>query len=401
MEKKIFFNNIFIVGKKSIRNKKNLLNAINNKNLQGQFSFFLKDKESIYMGRDSIGSKKIFFTLSKGKIFHSKNFLDLTKKETIDFSKIYSVPQNSVIRISKNRTIKKINFTKEAKVKKKFLKKQIDKKLKNFFKILNNQYKHIVILLSGGLDSAIIANYARKYFKKNCFAVTAQYSPNSLLKKKLVSKDLKVSKLICKNLKIKHRAVLFNDTFIKSNLKKILYSCQDWRDYNVHCAVINFACAKFIKSRFKNKKLAVVTGDFMNEFFADYDEVLFKKKIYYKQLRTNNKIRQRFFIKGLDSSARETGVFDYFKIPIFQPFHCVKTLYEQLTLNDLKNKKSKYKFNKKFLDKKIFKLINISKIRAQHDPITGGVISYFFKKKLDQKKITKIFIGTYKTANNF
>lgn len=123
MEKKIFFNNIFIVGKKSIRNKKNLLNAINNKNLQGQFSFFLKDKESIYMGRDSIGSKKIFFTLSKGKIFHSKNFLDLTKKETIDFSKIYSVPQNSVIRISKNRTIKKINFTKEAKVKKKIFKK--------------------------------------------------------------------------------------------------------------------------------------------------------------------------------------------------------------------------------------------------------------------------------------
>ena len=40
MEKKIFFNNIFIVGKKIIRNKKNLLNAINNKILQGQFSFF-------------------------------------------------------------------------------------------------------------------------------------------------------------------------------------------------------------------------------------------------------------------------------------------------------------------------------------------------------------------------
>ena len=82
-------------------------------------------------------------------------------------------------------------------------------------------------------------------------------------------------------------------------------------------------------------------------FFADYDEVLFKK-IYYKQLRTNNKIRQRFFIKGLDSSARETGVFDYFKIPIFQPFHCVKTLYEQLPLNDLKIKNQNINLIKNF-----------------------------------------------------
>ena len=72
--------------------------------------------------------------------------------------------------------------------------------------------------------------------------------------------------------------MLFNDTFIKSNLKKILYSCQDWRDYNVHCAVINFACAKFIKSRFKNKKLAVVTGDFMNEFLQIMTKFSLKKK---------------------------------------------------------------------------------------------------------------------------
>ena len=82
-----------MLAKRSLEIKKNLLNAINNKNLQGQFSFFLKDKESIYMGRDSIGSKKIFFTLSKGKIFHSKNFLDLTKKKQLILVKYILSPR--------------------------------------------------------------------------------------------------------------------------------------------------------------------------------------------------------------------------------------------------------------------------------------------------------------------
>ena len=43
------------------------------------------------------------------------------------------------------------------------------------------------------------------------------------------------------------------------------------------------------------------------------------KETYYKQLRTNQKIRQRFFIK-IDSSAREVGVFEYFGIQNFQPY---------------------------------------------------------------------------------
>ena len=57
----------------------------------------------------------------------------------------------------------------------------------------------------------------------------------------------------------------------------------------------------------------------MNEYFADYEEEKFEGKTYYKQLRTNQKIRQRFFIKGLDSSAREVGKFS--NILVFKTFN--------------------------------------------------------------------------------
>ena len=403
MQENLSLNNIFTYRNHIITKKKELLKTIKDKkNLKGQFSFFIKDKQFIYMGRDEMGTKKMFFTFKKNKIFHSKNFLDLTKIKKIDLNKIYSVPQNSIIKIKKNKIVNKTFFKKNFHKKNKInLKNEEDIELKKFFKILNKQYKSVIILLSGGLDSAIIANYAKKYFKKNCYALTASYSPKTSLKKKIISQDLKVSKSICEKLDINHLNVFFDDNFIKKNLVKILYSCQDWRDYNVHCAVINFACANYIKKNFKDKNIAVITGDFMNEYFSDYDQVIVKNKIYYKQLKKNNKIKQRFFIKGLDSSARETGVFNFFKIPIFQPYHCVKSFYELLSLNNLKNKKSKYKFNKKFLPDKIFKIVNYSKIRAQHDPITGGVIGYFYKKNINQNKLIKIFNKNFKTNNLF
>ena len=58
----------------------------------------------------------------------------------------------------------------------------------------------------------------------------------------------------------------------------------------------------------------------MNEYFADYEEEKFEGKTYYKQLRTNQKIRQRFFIKGLDSSL-EKLVFS--NILVFKTFNLI------------------------------------------------------------------------------
>ena len=64
------------------------------------------------------------------------------------------------------------------------------------------------------------------------------------------------------------------------NLKKIMYSCQDWRDYNVHCASINFIIAKHLNKK-NTCKLPLFTGDFMNEICADYNTEVYNNKKYY------------------------------------------------------------------------------------------------------------------------
>ena len=52
-----------------------------------------------------------------------------------------------------------------------------------------------------------------------------------------------------------------------------MYASQDWRDYNIRCAFLNFAIAKHIN---KFKKTSSFDGNMMNEFFADYDSEIFR-----------------------------------------------------------------------------------------------------------------------------
>ena len=80
----VFDNNIIFHNKKKINKKNELLLLIENrKELLGQFSFSCQKGKYTYLGRDILGTKKLFFTVYKKKIYSSKNFIDLLKKKKI------------------------------------------------------------------------------------------------------------------------------------------------------------------------------------------------------------------------------------------------------------------------------------------------------------------------------
>ena len=54
----------------------------------------------------------------------------------------------------------------------------------------------------------------------------------------------------------------------------------------------------------------------MNEFFADYDSEIFKGETFYN-IPNVKKNRQRFFIRSLDSSDREIGIFNFLEYLYF------------------------------------------------------------------------------------
>ena len=182
------------------------------------------------------------------------------------------------------------------------------------------------MLLSGGLDSTIITYLCKKIFKKvnaiTCVFLNKQdfklYKEKGIVNNKNYQ-DFVNAKLIAKKLKVNFFPVVRPLTNILSNLEKIMYLIQDWRDFNVHCGVLNYEISKFIENK-KFRNLPILTGDFMNECFADYENEIINEKVYYKQLNINTSLRSKFLIDGLQSSDRENGIFFKKKLKIYQPY---------------------------------------------------------------------------------
>ena len=136
-----------------------------------------------------------------------------------------------------------------------------------------------------------------------------------------------------------------------------MYLSQDWRDFNVHCAILNYQIAKNLKNDKQYQYQPLITGDFMNEFVADYKEERINKKIYYNIPIKDKKRKQQFLINGLKSSDRENGIFGYFQIPSFQPYSIVSKIFESLPKNYLMDENAKYKINGNIINKKLLKII--------------------------------------------
>ena len=124
--------------------------------------------------------------------------------------------------------------------------------------------------------------------------------------------------------------------------------------------------------------------------FADYDSEIFKGETFYNIPDVKKKNRQRFFIRSLDSSDREIGIFNFFRIPLFQPYSVVVSDYENLPEKIINKENSKYIVNGKFIPDSLLKLVLKKKNRAQITDDGGGILSFFLRNMINQK--TKLLI---------
>ncbi len=91
--------------------------------------------------------------------------------------------------------------------------------LKNLLKWFEDK-ERVLVSLSGGVDSALVAYAANKKLGKNAFAVTADY-------KTLSSEELDSAKLIAQEIGINHQIIeyneLDNEDFVKNDEKRCFY----------------------------------------------------------------------------------------------------------------------------------------------------------------------------------
>ncbi|MBI2358865.1 MAG: hypothetical protein HYV04_08165, partial [Deltaproteobacteria bacterium] len=106
---------------------------------------------------------------------------------------------------------------------------------------------------------------------------------------------------------------------------------QDWRDFNVHCAVVNEILAGAMKRDLAESPNGppplVMTGDLMNEFLADYTPISYRGREYYTLPKLEPDRLRLTLIRGLDAGDREIGIFNRHGLDILQPYGCLLDPY--------------------------------------------------------------------------
>jgi hypothetical protein len=118
----------------------------------------------------------------------------------------------------------------------------------------------------------------------------------------------------------------------------------DWRDFNVHAALVNAALASAIADAAPSHSRALVfTGDLANEFLVDYHAELYRGATYYELPSLKPAALRASLVKGLDTCHREVGVFGAWNLPLVQPYSVAVDAYlalpeEFLRLSDRKER---------------------------------------------------------------
>lgn len=345
----------------------------------GQYASVHRIEDGTYEAvRDPLGIGKLFYTeTNDGELHFSNRFVDLFQHG----SQIFSLPAGMHVRLGSKGLRKKIrslgpeecvdgdftpqSFNKEyADGKVRSFKKKFDLRLEQAFlplKKLEDEGWTVFVALSGGLDSSIIAGKA-VHCLANPVACTLDLGK---------SEDSEKSIKIADHLGIKHLTFGTSREEILEMLGDAPLGCQDFRDFNVHCAVLNLLLARNIRQRVDSDpamdkdKVIVLTGDLMNEFTCDYTAEIVDDVEYYKLPGVGKKELQRYLINGLDTSDRELSPFGSYGIKCIQPYAVLFDLYANLDESILLHEDPKKLLNSVLVDLDILELIPKVKLRAQ------------------------------------
>lgn len=374
----------------------------------GQYSFSWKENGEILMLRDPLGSNPFFYGCNRQGEMVIANRIDTALSFDVPIDQLASCPPGHVIRWREGRVvslkgfdISRVSIDKDFNLNV-FQKKVLDC-IKNTFIGISKSWPgaRFFVCLSGGLDSSIIAYYANKYLTdvtSICFSHLSlsdfdnwqQNHDMELLTS--VSDDFRSAKNVAETIGIPFRPVFRTKEMVVDSIESAVKLGQDWRDFNVHCAVVNLFLVQDISQDHKGQNAVVLTGDIMNELVCDYEEeVMEDGTTYYRQPKISLQKLRQFLCRGLDAGDREIGLFNGYGLPVIQPYNFVADLYMSIPTNMLEIPNSKYLLNDHLLPSQIANRVGKTKTRAQVGGKDGGILGFFHQLGIGETRLKKIW----------
>ena len=268
------------------------------KSLDGVFSFILYDKNNsvIYVARDPYGVRPLFFYHGyDNKIYFSSNLkgiynfyeneIKLLKYNFNDIQNCNKISQFEAGTFSKYaidfyNNINNINNINKYNIK--FNKRYSSfpfKTLKfnnnssiytSIYEYLTNAVKKRVIgtcerpigcLLSGGLDSSLIAALVNKYYTGNTVLKTFSIGLSG-------SEDLKYAKIVADHLGTEHHEIIVSEDDFFNSIEEVIKTIESYDTTSVRASVGNYLIGKYIKENTDCK--VIFNGDGSDELAGGY-----------------------------------------------------------------------------------------------------------------------------------
>jgi hypothetical protein len=254
------------------------------------------------------------------------------------------------------------------------------------------------VCLSGGIDSSVIASLAALHLPGTVAASFTYLDPEDLRHHALgvpvdqlasASDDFRCAARVAQGLGMPLRPVVRSHKAVAGAVATSVRLCQDWRDFNVHCATVNLFLAQDIRAAFPGESVIVLTGDLMNEYVCDYSDERIDDTIYYRVPRVPADRLRRHFVRGLDSSDREIGVFWAYGLAVCQPFAVVAGAYMRIPAQMLDQPDLKWTLNGPLLSPSVTAHVNRAKTRAQVGGKDFGTLGIYHKLGIGEEQLRR------------
>jgi asparagine synthetase B (glutamine-hydrolysing) len=255
------------------------------------------------------------------------------------------------------------------------------------------------VCLSGGLDSSAIAVLIAERFP-DAVAVSFDLRRSG----GGASEDRRVAARLARELGLPLLEATVTLDQLLEPLDTVLREGIDWRDFNVHAALVNAALADAIADAAGSvdARPLVFTGDLANEFLADYEPERYRGKTYYPLPRLEPGALRALLVRGLDTCHREIGVFEHWGLTLVQPYAVAVDTYMHLPDGFLRAPDRKQRLCHAMLGDTMPRyVLTRDKTRAQvgGDQSGGGVLAACVERGIDESWLRRRFAELHRVED--